>query len=160
MWRALPLFFGLSVFACNESHSCTLVQCIGVEPQLAFVDEGGVAVTASGERRTTSQPEPRTFTCAGQEAPDGGSCGGGLIRFADVGGSGITRQDVLEVRFLLSDGSYSAWQPVPFEVEGHTNPDFNGPGCPCSWDDITIEPVVVPAGARLDARGHYLFPES
>jgi hypothetical protein len=129
-----------------------------VEPRLAFVDESGVPVTASGERRTTSYPEPRAFTCAGQEALDGGSCGGGLVRFAPVGGNGITRQDVLELRFLLSNGSFSEWQPVPFDAEGHTDPDFNGPGCPCSWDDITFDPLLVPAGARLDAQGGYLFP--
>jgi len=150
---------GISLAACEESHSCTLVGCGGVEPQLAFVDESEAPVTASGERRTTSHPEPRTFQCAGQWAPDAGSCGGGLIRFAQVGGNGISRQDVLELRFLLSDGSFTEWQSVPLHVEGHTDPDFNGPGCPCSWDDITFDPLLVPAGARLDAQGGYLFPE-
>jgi hypothetical protein len=48
--------------------------------------------------------------------------------------------------------------PGTGDAESHTDPDFNGPGCPCSWDEITLDPVVVPAGARLDAQGGYLFP--
>jgi hypothetical protein len=122
------------------------------------VDESGAAVTASGERRTTSHPEPREFTCTGEQARDGSRCGEGVLRFALVGSGSIARQDVLELRFLLSDDSFSEWQPVPFDVEGHSDPDFNGPDCPCSWYVITFDPLLVPAGARLDAQGEYLFP--
>jgi hypothetical protein len=55
----------------------------------------------------------------------------------------------IEVRFELANGGWTEWQPVALTFERHTDPDFNGPGCECSWYTATAEPILVPAGAQL-----------
>ena len=158
MWRILPLVLLGSLLGCGESRDCTFAACGGSTPELPFVDESGAPVTASGELRTTQLPEPREFICWGQQAPRGEPCGNGVLGFTHVGGHGIDRNDLVEVRFRLSDGTLTEWQPAAYDVERHTDPDFNGPGCPCSWDEITLEPMIVPAAAQLSPQGEYLFP--
>jgi hypothetical protein len=37
------------------------------------------------------------------------------------------------------------------DITTHTEPEFNGPGCPCTWYTATAEPFVVPANALLSA---------
>jgi hypothetical protein len=58
-------------------------------------------------------------------------------------------ESFVEVRFELQDGSMSEWQVVSLELSKHTDPDFNGPGCSCTWYSATVAPVVVPANAKL-----------
>jgi hypothetical protein len=56
---------------------------------------------------------------------------------------------VYELRFARADGSMTPWQVVPLELERKTDPDFNGPGCSCSWYIAQPASVTVPADARL-----------
>lgn len=56
---------------------------------------------------------------------------------------------VYELRFAGADGSLLSWQVVPLEVERHTDPDFNGAGCSCSWYVAKPASVIVPSEARL-----------
>jgi hypothetical protein len=56
---------------------------------------------------------------------------------------------VVQIRFELLDGSMSAWQPLTLAWTSHTEPDFGGPGCPCTSYTVTATPVIVPANARL-----------
>jgi hypothetical protein len=54
-----------------------------------------------------------------------------------------------EVRFEVANGAWSEWQEVVLDLTERTDPDFNGPGCPCTWYTATARAIVVPVDARL-----------
>lgn len=151
MWHLLALaLFGLLTGACGGAeHSCTLKACGGGPAPLRLIDEAGALVAARGEYRTNREPpEQWPFDCTvGPRASDSDAdCTNNMVTLHvyDQGPS-----TVLQMRFQLVDGGWSEWQGVPLAFEEHTDPDFNGPGCPCTWHTVTAEPVVVPSGAHL-----------
>jgi hypothetical protein len=148
MWRCVPLsLFGL-LAACGD-QTCSAALCSGSALQLPLVDEAGASVPARGEYRTNRElPEQRPFDCTvGPRASDFDSdCNDNVVLAAPLyRGPGST----VEVRFQQADGSRTEWQDVALTFEYHTDPDFNGPGCGCSWYTAVAEPIIVPAGARL-----------
>lgn len=142
----------LALTACpdDDTRTCTAADCSSPETSLLVADESGAPVAARGEHRLSQDGEvgpAQAFDCGPN--PDAGvaRCVGGTssvgVRFAPGA--------VFEVRFLRADGSWSDWQQVPLSLSEHTDPDFNGPGCPCTWYVAAPLSVTVPADARLPA---------
>lgn len=139
------------------------MECLSLAPSLSLVDEFGQPASARGETRTSQAPlATQPFDCNLDRGPSGRADGPGWPFPADAGPGaacqdGIVKppvftlnpRDTVDVRFELADGSISDWQPVDIELTKHTDPDFNGPDCPCTWYDGTAAPIVVPADARL-----------
>jgi hypothetical protein len=127
--RNLLLCFSLGcMFGCSDDHACTSMAC-GGEFVVALVDDAGLPLAAHGEFRNTRG----TTTFKTEKF--------GWVDFA------LSPNDAAEIHFELADGSFTPWQSIEFEFERHTDPDFNGPGCSCSWYDASSK-VVVPAAAR------------
>jgi len=130
------------------THACTAMGCVGTAPALPLVDDQGQPIYTRGEIRTsqlgldTAQP----FDCLPSDArPDVCPNGTVLPPFFE-----LRPEDTVDIRFELSDGTWSAWQPVDVRLTKHTDPDFNGPDCPCTWYTSTVDPIVVPANARVE----------
>jgi hypothetical protein len=113
-----------------------------------LTDDSGTPVAARGEYRTNRNSETRAFDCS--VTPESSNldadCSDGRVTAFPLSAEPGT---ALQFRFELAGGSFTAWQGVPLDYESETDPDFNGPGCPCTWYNATSDPVVVPAEARL-----------
>jgi hypothetical protein len=130
MWKIMLCFSVGALFGCGSDRECTDADCVG-KFVIAPVDDAGAPVAARGEARNAR----------------------GITSFPVNGeyllwDSAISPNDAAEIRFELADGSFTPWQPIPVNYERHTNPDFNGEGCSCTWYDASAR-VVVPADARL-----------
>jgi hypothetical protein len=122
--------------------------CGGVPLALALVDDAGDPVAARGEYRSNTPGSVASpFDCSFQQ-------GDASPNLQCPDGSLITaiydpRPDTaVEVRFELTEGGMSDWQDAPLEVTEHTDPDFNGPGCSCTWYTGTARAITVPTEAR------------
>jgi hypothetical protein len=149
---AVMLGAWLASAACQGDRTCTLAECVGDPIEVALVDEAGAGVAARGELRGLDSVEPARFDCfddPGASEVDF-PCYDGLIRpFA----YNLAPDERLELRFQLADGSSTDWQPLDLAITSHTDPDFNGPGCSCTWYTATTTPIVVPAEARITGGG-------
>jgi hypothetical protein len=129
MWKFALCFVGF-LFGCGDDRACTDADCVGTFV-LVPVDDAGLPVGARGEVRNdrgiTTFPVNGTY-----------------ISFD----AAISPDDAAEIHFELPDGSFTSWQPLQIEYERHTDPDFNGEGCSCTWYNARTQ-VVVPGDARL-----------
>ncbi len=127
--------------------------CLSLPTVVSLVDDAGAPVAARGERRTNRESQlgvALPFDCGLTADAGVAPCRNGFLFYPeDHLAPGID----FEVRFALADGSFTAWQPVPLELERHNDPDFNGPGCPCSWYNAAPTSVIVPAEARPPSDG-------
>ncbi len=135
---ALP---GCGVFpkVCND------MGCIG-SAEVALVDAAGDPVAPSGElRRVGGSVDLRPFDCAATSdvVTEYAECENGVLVLGYLG----DRAERFELRFELEGAEWSDWQEVQLELTPHTDPDFNGPGCECTWLEGRAEPLVVPADA-------------
>jgi hypothetical protein len=154
--RALALGACLAAASgCDETPdkvTCTLGVCGGGTVEVELVDDDAQAAWARGEYRSrgaSSASQPTAFDCslsadAGRYLP----CSGGTLRLDSFTAWPTA---VVEVRFVLNDGTWSAWQAIDLEFTEHIEPDFNGPGCSCTWYTATAAPIVLPPEARLPA---------
>lgn len=123
---------------------CTEMGCSGIA-EVGFVDSAGNVATPSGQVRQVGDPDAQPFDCAvtSDTVTEYADCENGVL-FLGFVEDGTERY---EVRFELAGGGLSDWQEVQLDSASHTDPDFNGPGCACTWWDPTVEPIVVPPGA-------------
>jgi hypothetical protein len=150
-WRALALGACAIASACDAAlHECAGALCRGDLPEVALVDEAGNASAARGEHRSVdARDEPATpFDCSPPDAGQPSLCSEGRLLLSVFEAYPGRR---VELRFQLRDGSWSAWQALDLEITSHTDPDFNGPGCSCTWYTAKAAPIVVPPEARLQA---------
>jgi len=149
-WLVVGVLGSGFLSGCEDDGECTLVGCSGGTLKVTLVDDAGAVALARGELRTNRRPDPRRFDCT-REPSNGSSntCRAGVVQLYP---ETLTPSSLVEFRFERSDGSLSEWQPVEIAYEQHTDPDFNGPGCGCSWYTFTPEPVLVPVDARVTAR--------
>ncbi len=144
------VFCGLLAGCSDDPLTCTLADCGGSLPSTQLVDDMGQPALARGEQRTRQMPSPLFFDCTvtlmSPGPPGQVACENGVIF---VGDNAYPGNDV-ELRFELPDGSFTEWQEVELSYTSHTDPDFNGPGCSCTWYTATATPVLVPALARLE----------
>jgi hypothetical protein len=143
MWKLLACCLLGCSLACSDEHSCADVACLGTPASIVLVDEGGAPVAARGEVQDLQGPSTLPFDCT-LSSPNS-SCHNNLV----VLGGGTRSSYRLQIRFEQGDGSFTPWQRVDVEVTGHTDPDFDGPGCSCTWYDATAANATVPATARL-----------
>jgi hypothetical protein len=148
-WRALALGACAIASACDaEPHECASALCGSNLPEVALVDEAGNPSAARGEHRSVEARDERAtpFDCSPPDAGQPSRCGEGrvlLSAWQARPGTGV------EMRFELRDGSWSAWRSLDLAITSNTDPDYNGPGCPCTSYAASAEPIVVPAEARL-----------
>jgi hypothetical protein len=129
------------------------MDCAGILSDIVLVDEAGEPASARGEYRSSnswSSTGPARFDCTAgpADAASARPCVEGRVA---VGSVDMQPDARAEVRFELRDGSWSEWQSLALDITSHTDPEFNGPGCPCTWYTATAAPIVVPAEARLPA---------
>ena len=142
---ALVACCAIGSYGCAKT--CTNALCSGTT-EVSLVDDAGEPAVAQGEARREGGAA-RPFDCTQEETrPESFECGmDGVLRF-----NGHIEPDgpppVYEVRFALRDGGWSPWQQAELELTQMTDPDFNGPGCPCTWTDGHAD-MMVPPGARL-----------
>jgi hypothetical protein len=150
---ALALGACLAAASCegDEPFECASAACGGTLGDIVFVDEAGQPAAARGEYRSSTDSATRApvpFDCSPADAGQRSLCDEGRLSPSVV----FTQPDTrLALRFQLHDGSWSAWQALTLHFTSHTDPDFNGPGCPCTSYSATVGSVVVPADARLPA---------
>lgn len=148
-WRAIALGAYVAASACNDlPHECASAWCSGNLPEVALVDDAGNPSAARGEHRSVeARGEPaRPFDCSPPDAGQASLCSEGRVLLSVFEARPGTR---VELRFELQDGSWSDWQVLELDITSHTDPEFNGPGCPCTWYTATAEPIAVPVEARL-----------
>jgi hypothetical protein len=149
----------MAIAGCEDTRTCTLVECTGGPLEIALVDEAGAPVAARGELRGLGSVEPARFDCL--DDPRGSevevSCDDGLLPPFVYNLAPDTR---VGLRFALADGSWTEWKRLDLDVSSHTDPDFNGPGCSCTWLEATTPPVVAPAAARITGGGATAAPRS
>lgn len=141
---SLPLL----LVACGDDgdRTCTAQGCGGGLFSVPLVTESGQPASARGElRRGRTDPVVTRFNCGGGRDADEVACPGGRIGIPSFAGPG----PVFEMRFQRPDGSFTDWQIVNLHIEAITDPEFNGPGCPCTWYEASPDPVVVPAAVML-----------
>jgi hypothetical protein len=147
-WCLLALGACAIASACDDlPHECASADCAGALPVVALVDEAGNPVAARGEQRSADYPAApaTTFDCEPADAGQPTLCADGQLLLSVFGERRGTR---VELRFQLQDGSWSDWQVLDLDITSHTDPEFNGPGCPCTWYTATAEPLAVPVEAR------------
>jgi hypothetical protein len=144
-WRSFVWSLPCLLVACgNDDRSCTAAACGGGSFAVSLVTESGRPASVRGEfRRGRTNPIVTRFNCGDGREADETACPGGIIGMPSFAGPG----PVFEVRFQRPDGAFTEWQIVDLRIESVTDPDFNGPGCPCTWYEAQPEPVVVPAAA-------------
>lgn len=161
----MKLLLGLLVAAhlggCDDDAAltCTDKGCSNQGPvQVQLVDESGAPVAARGEYRVIGErsesPEPVPFECAalaGDAAPSGANCSNAVVELGSALSIAVFPSVRLELRFELEPGGMTEWAPHYLTYVEHTEPDFNGPGCECTWQEIQAPPAIVPAGARRGA---------
>lgn len=150
-WRPLALGACAIASACDDRpHECASGACGGELPEVALVDEAGNSVTARGEQRSADYPDTAAlvFDCSPPDAGQTSLCSEGRVVLSVFQAHPGTR---VELRFQLQDGSWSDWRVLPLDITAHTDPEFNGPGCPCTWYTAMPAPIVVPVEARLPA---------
>jgi hypothetical protein len=151
MWPSLVLGAGCLLIGCSSERSCNAMACGGLPLALALQDDAGDPVAARGEYRSnTPGSVASAFDCSferGDASPTPNlQCRDGVILNAI---HDVRPGTVVEVRFELNAGGLSDWQNVPLQVTERTDPDFNGPGCPCTWYSGTARAITVPTEARL-----------
>ena len=130
-----------------EARDCTEMGCVGYGVQLALVDESGKQVAAKGEYRSNAAgATARDFDCTETRLPLS-HCQDGLLELGEL----LAPDLAFDVRFRDDQGDWTAWSPVAVTLSEQTDPDFNGPGCPCTWYAGTAEPLLVPVTARSPA---------
>ena len=136
----------LGLLACDcDVHTCTLMDCNGAPSKVALVDDSGGSVAAKGEYRSSGRNHDvsaTAFDCNDARSP--AHCEDGVLLLNAPGG----HDSKDEIRFELANGEFTDWQPVALTITEHTDSDFNGPGCSCTWYTAVVEPVVVPSEAR------------
>jgi hypothetical protein len=145
-WAAIAL--GPWLVGCDEPLICSKAACGGPPVPLALVDESDQGVAAKGEYRNNQgllQPQPFHCTLAPDTTSPFPVCDGNLLRL-DAGN--LQPGATYEIRFEAENGAWSEWLPVPLQLTKHTDPDFNGPGCECTWYTGQAQTLVVPAAAR------------
>src|SRR5262245_50283008 len=144
--RVLAGSLAVLIVGCgDDDRSCTAKGC-GGSIELPLVTESGQPATARGEyRRGRTDPVVTRFNCSDARAADEAACAGGVIHMDGFPGPG----PVFELRFQRPDGTFTDWQIVDLKIEAITDPEFNGPGCPCTWYEGRPDPVVVPADVLL-----------
>jgi hypothetical protein len=143
-WLGCSLLAGCG----DDTQSCNDAYCTSVAPSIRLVDDAGQRAPARGEQRTRRKPAPLSFDCtstAGIPAQGDLACENGLLSPGDETYPG----NPVELRFELADGSFTEWREVELAYTSHTDPDYNGPGCPCTSYTATAAPVVVPFDARM-----------
>jgi hypothetical protein len=149
--RAIAWGACIAASACGDgTHECATARCGGALPVVALVDEAGNPVAARGEQRSADYPAaPATaFDCEPADAGQPTLCARGQLLLSVFEAHPGTR---VELRFQLRDGSWSDWQVLALDITSHTDPEFNGPGCPCTGYTATAQPIVVPVEARPPA---------
>ena len=144
----------LSLSACiiegDGTLTCTFIGCSGIGASITLVDDVGNTVGARGEYRYTpagfTPYEPLPFDCT-LTTPEPGSqptrCNAGTIALPDADPS-----LVLELRYELEPGTHSEWERVQLRYTSHTDADLGGPGCDCTWYEVTPRSTLVPVAAR------------
>jgi hypothetical protein len=134
----------LSFAACL--HPCGEAQCSG-SISLPLVTEAGEPASVRGE--LVLDGVPRAFDCSPTRAPNDDTlpCPGGVIGWPSAPPGPMH----IELRYRRVDGSFTDWQASDLALETETDPDFNGPDCPCTWYTATAEPRIVPADALVPA---------
>jgi hypothetical protein len=116
---------------------------------LALVDESGQGVAAKGEYRNSQGfSQPFDCTLAHNVTSPFAACQGNVVQLDAVD---LQPGATYEIHFEAENGEWSEWLPVPLQPTQHTDPDFNGPGCECSWYTGQAQPLVVPAAVRPTA---------
>jgi hypothetical protein len=145
MWKRFVCLWAVWSLACGDDvHTCTAKACGGLPPSIPLVDERGLPVVARGEIQNPDGTQPSTFDCT-VSAP-GSSCQTNLVF---TGEDAYWRRELVQIRFEQTDGSFTPWEPVDIQITSHTDPDFNGPDCSCTWYTAMAPSVVVPVTARL-----------
>jgi len=138
----------LLVSACG-TPSCVLLAC-GSGPTTVFLrDDGGAPVIARGERRARWGDDllpVQEFDCRPGANVGSEPCVDGTFTMHVTY---LSPDLTVELRFARPDGTFTPWQPIPLLLEPHTDPDFAGPDCPCTWYEAEPATVIVPAEARL-----------
>lgn len=104
---------------------------------------------ARGEQRGSGSGYTRStekFDCSAEGTVASGGCRDGVLEVEAPAGP----EGQVAIRFELPDGSFTDWQTVDLDVTSTTDPDFNGPDCPCTFYTATAAPITVPADARID----------
>lgn len=127
----------------DDTRSCTAQGCDDTLV-VSLVTDAGAPATTRGELRF-DQAEAAPFNCAPENEAEALRCEGGRLQFSRTEG-------VFEVRFALGDDAFTDWQVVDLDIQPVTDPDFNGPGCPCTWYEGRPV-VVVPDSAMIPTGG-------
>jgi len=137
---ALPGALMLAAAGCTQT--CTLIGCPD-QNQIDLVDADGEPTLARGEVAAPDSRDALAFDCTIPSSPCDDT---GTLRLDSlIAPDGLS---TFRVRFELADGSFTAWQEVELELEEVTDPDFNGPGCSCTWNEGRGT-LAVPADAQL-----------
>jgi hypothetical protein len=139
----MALAMGVSLACGDGAHGCTLVQCAGNGLQVPLVDASGQGVAAKGQYYTSAGGgSTHSFDCTGAASPKSyADCEDDRLQVGGLVQPGIE----VQIHFQDAGGAWSEWLPVPLTLNPHPDPDFNGPGCPCTWYSATAEPLIVPA---------------
>jgi hypothetical protein len=156
MWPELILGASLLVGCDSGFRACGEAGCGGNGfTLLEFVDDQNQPTGTRGEYRVTRTrggeiQGPVPFACsagapgARDAGPSSDNCRGAQVELA----GDLEPGAVVEARFDLAQGGQTEWLALQLDFTQHTDPEFNGPGCPCSWFEAQARPFVVPAGAR------------
>jgi hypothetical protein len=156
MWRELILGASLLV-ACDDGlQACGEVGCPeSSSTRIQLTDDQNRPIGARGEYRLTwsssgDRQAPTPFDCpagtlrSGDAGPSTNNCRGTQVELWGKLEPGV----LVEARFDLEQGGQTEWLELGFDYTRQTDPNFNGPGCSCSWYEAEARPFVVPAGAR------------
>jgi hypothetical protein len=145
-WVAFAISALLGACEQEGSRECTLAECSGFGLEVPLVDDAGRPVAAKGEYRTSAEGgNSQSFDCTSGARPRPyPDCEENRLQVGSVLRPGTT----LEVSFQDASGAWSEWLPVALTLHAHTDPDFNGPGCPCTWYSADAEPLIVPAASQ------------
>ncbi|MEO8183125.1 MAG: hypothetical protein ABI895_30205 [Deltaproteobacteria bacterium] len=146
-WVGITL--GSWLVGCDGPRDCNTGACSGPAVTLALVDESGQGVAAKGEYRSNDgRSLPQPFDCTLARTSLFAACAENVVRLYTFNlQPGMSH----EVHFEGDNGEWSEWLPVPLQLTRRTDPDFNGPGCSCTWYTGQAEPLVVPAAVRRTA---------
>lgn len=148
--RFLLLFAAsLSLAACSDDDTltCTAKACGGGTLSIALVDDAGNAVEARGQFRVGDGLAPAFFDCTGstqQTGSDPAFCKDSVIALDRW----LSPDSIVELRYELAPDTYTEWERLQLQYTSHTERDFNGPGCDCTWYDAADRSTVVPEAAR------------